>query len=145
MIYPVGSIYMNYASTSSPNDLLDWPTESGYTSTWVAISSSKVLAAYGSGVTGFSSLGTSGGYSTVQPHNHQWYVHNGSDSYYKRFQTEDGSSDSHQTSYSSTGDAQKIYQSDDTNNLFTSKTISSTTTNGNYPPYITVAMWRRTA
>jgi hypothetical protein len=136
-IYPVGSIYMNYTSSSNPNTVLNWP--SSY-STWTAIAGSNVLTSYNATDASFS-LGVAGNTADVAPHNHQWIDYVSTSGNYTIDCTGSGVSKSWNYDGSVSDEFPDPLQSD----YWTDKAITSNTTNGNYPPYTTVAMWRRTA
>ena len=146
-IYPVGSIYMNYYSKSTPNDLLGWPTTSGYTSTWVQVKQ-YTLAGYDASNNYFSTLGGNGGYAQIQSHRHQWlewvdYNSNAIDT--------GGDGNNTNKLYDANDRSSPSYIPDDSvidRNCYTSTLVedySDASGNSNYPPYLIVTMWKRTA
>jgi len=119
-VYPVGSIYINYNSTTNPSTLLG-------IGTWSQISSGTFLRANTSG-------GTTGGSTN---HNHKWYEYT--------FGVNDKSiataTFSGAQSYNSSGsliDVDPTASGKLTGDMFTSDT-------NHLPPYLNVIMWRRTA
>jgi hypothetical protein len=145
MIYPVGSIYMNYTSSSTPNTLLGWPTTSGYTSTWVQVKQ-YTLVGYDSTDSSFNTLGGVGGYANIQPHNHLWYGYDSSTK--NRVIDSTNGGNGRGGSYSSNGTTLNYF--DDPNleaSYYTSRTIATdpNTNSSNYPPYLIVTMWKRTS
>jgi hypothetical protein len=141
LIYPVGSIYMNYISDSNPTILLNWST-----STWVEVKQ-KTLVGYDSGDSNFNTLGGNGGYANIQPHNHQWYNLIGGDNSAYVIDATNASSGSAK-SYKEDG-ADSSYFSDplDTISYYTATTITgdSNTATSNYPPYFIVTIWKRSS
>jgi hypothetical protein len=134
-IYPRGSIYINYDNSLNPSDasLLGFGT-------WTVIPKGTTLVAWASGDTSFGTLGGTGGTAKINPHSHQWAAANSSASY---------SLYTHDTynQYTWNSDAtKKNFVSDEHQDYYTNNTISADTSfNSNYPPYVVVAMWRRTA
>jgi hypothetical protein len=131
---------MNYTNASSPNTVLNWP--SSY-STWVAITGSRVLVAYNSSDSNFN-LGDAGGTANVAPHNHQWYNFT-SGSAQQVINCTGGSNGYGSIWNSEDPPAEVTFTTPLKVDCFTNIVINSNTTNGNYPPYLVAAMWRRTA
>jgi len=139
LIYPVGSIYMNYDSSNNPSTVLSWPSSS-----WSQIPGGTTLVAlYGDtfGDPSFNIITSTGGTPSVQPHNHQWYVE------------KSGSSGSIDTTDASTGwgtygangiNISGFNDSEIKTNSYTSNTVNNADPHSNYPPYVVVSMWRRT-
>ena len=146
LMYPLGSVYMNYDSSANPQSILKWPT-----SRWSAISGSNVLTSYNSGDTGSFNLKSTGGTADVAEHNHQWLQFNSAyTSGNSNIDMSVGQSSSNSLcTYNGDGTEVALQGSGDSDfirqNCYTRKGINSNTTNGNYPPYTTVAMWRRTS
>ena len=138
MVYPVGSIYMNYNNSANPSSLLSWSS-----STWIQIPGGYTLVSYynSSGDSNFSNLGATGGNTMTQNHSHQWYEVNSSSSY--TIDTTPASSGF--GIYNSTGSSITINNDELTQSAFTSTNVLNSTTNSNYSPYLVVSMWKRTA
>jgi hypothetical protein len=117
-VYPVGSIYINYNSTTNPSTLLG-------IGTWSQISSGTFLRANTSG-------GTTGGSTD---HNHKWYEYtNGLANAY----TIDTNASAGASSYGSAGATVNIPATGSlTRDFFTD-------IQDHLPPYLNVIMWRRT-
>ena len=129
LIYPVGSIYMNYNDNKNPKTLFSWNA-----SNWEQLPAGTNLVSYGGS---FQSVGATGGNATVNiKHNHQWSQ--GAGAGYNIDATAVGSG-SH--SYNSDGSARYFNDPLDgeyyTN--FYDKDIST------YSPYVVVYIWKRTA
>ena len=138
-VYPIGSIYMSYTSSSNPNIILNWSA-----STWTQIGPGISLVSSG---TGFN-LAATGGTATANvsvtgssSHYHGWITTGGQGNAIRTETTDyDGA-------YS--GDNVKIQTSNNHvngtyNTSSTNVTITSTGTINTYSPYLCVATWRRT-
>ena len=143
-LYPVGSIYMNSSVTTNPATLLGFGT-------WTAFGAGRVPVGYNASNSLFDALEETGGSadainvshthtatSTDSGHTHTYPV---GDGYYNTAV----SPASPTNTYSS---RQNTTNSTSTGNASITTTIDSagsSGTNANYQPYITVAMWKRTA
>lgn len=147
-LYPVGSIYINAGVTTNPSILLGFGT-------WVAFGAGRVLVGLDGSDALFDSLEETGGSkdATVVSHSHTASVtdpghrhgRNTAD-HQERFYDDTG------TGY---GDAQagglaSLVTGTETSTSVTGISVSisstgSSGTNANLQPYITVAMWKRTA
>ena len=146
-VYPVGSIYINAGSTSNPNTLLGFGT-------WVAFGAGRVMVGLNGGDALFDSLEETGGSkdavvvahshtassASAGEHTHTLNIHESlrsSNCCSYSFPQPNGSANSAQQSSISTAGAH-------THGITVDSTGSSGT-NANLQPYITVAMWKRTA
>ena len=139
-VYPVGSIYINAGATTNPTTLLGFGT-------WVAFGAGRVMVGLNGADPLFDALEETGGSkdATVVTHTHTatvtdpGHTHlNGSDflnvgSGSSVFTRPFGNGGSVNTSNSTTGISVGI------------NSTGSSGTNANLQPYITVAMWKRTA
>jgi hypothetical protein len=168
-VYPVGSIYINAASTSNPTSLLGFGT-------WVEFGAGRVLVGQNASDALFDTLEETGGSKDAIAVSHTHTATSTStvtDSGHRHFTTLDGipgtgasfQSQIGRTTYSSaTGGFESYYArgvADSTQaNASTSSTSTtgisvatattvasggSSGTNANLQPYITVKMWKRTA
>lgn len=144
-VYPIGSIYINAGVTTNPATLLGFGT-------WVAFGAGRVPVGLNGADPLFDALEETGGSkdATLVSHSHTFsgttatngaHVH----AYYHEAiaassggsqLTPRGSGGSYNTSSAGTHD--HTYSG-------TTSTQGSSATNANLPPYITVAMWKRTA
>jgi hypothetical protein len=139
-IYPVGSIYINAGVTTNPASLLGFGT-------WVAFGAGRVLVGLNTSDSAFDTLQETGGSkdAIVVSHTHTATV------------TDPGHI--HSVTYGSASNTSSVYPSKlstgafsnaNTNSATTGITVANSTegssgTNANLQPYITVAMWLRTA
>lgn len=137
-VYPVGSIYINAGVTTNPATLLGFGT-------WVAFGAGRVMVGLNGSDTLFDALEETGGSkdAVVVSHTHTATV------------TDPGHI--HQSRGNVSGSLIGIASTDtdnsntyDTSSATTGITVSNSTegvsgTNANLQPYITVAMWKRTA
>lgn len=149
-VYPVGSVYINAGSTTNPATLLGFGT-------WVAFGAGRVMVGLNGSDALFDSLEETGGSkdAIVVSHNHTGTVDgNGSHAHTTNF----GFSNDHDYfgngvstfTYNGGGVTQNPYPyaseaAGSHNHSFTSNSTGSSGTNANLQPYITVAMWKRTA
>ncbi len=143
-LYPVGSIYINASVTTNPGTLLGFGT-------WTAFGAGRVMVGLNGSDTLFDALEETGGSKdavvvshthtatvTDPGHTHVQQVDNtsnvGAGSSTKGTIAQNGSSASAQSTQSAT-----------TGISVTNASTGSSGTNANLPPYITVAMWKRTA
>jgi hypothetical protein len=136
LIYPIGATYMNAdasKSTQNPNVILNWPA-----STWVEVQA-KTLVGYDGGT--FSPVGVAGGYANIQPHGHQWYIHDGSTS----GEVIDATNGNGKASSYDTDGNTSAFPDPLVNNYYTGSTIKfDSNPISNYPPYVVVNIWTRT-
>ncbi len=145
-LHPIGSIYINAGVTTNPATLLGFGT-------WVAFGAGRVMVGLNGSDTLFDTLeetggskdaivvshthtGTTGGQS--QTHNHGFRADN--------FDLFDGLQFGNNASFQTgVGNMTTDAASQDHNHSFTTNSTGSSGTNANLQPYITVAMWKRTA
>ena len=137
-LYPVGSIYINAGVTTNPATLLGFGT-------WTAFGAGLVMVGLDAGDALFDALEETGGSkdAIVVSHTHTATVtdpgHN--HTYDKPLVT---------AAYTTSNRVGNGFETVDTSTSFTGVTVSNSTegssgTNANLQPYITVAMWKRTA
>lgn len=137
-LYPVGSIYVNSGVTTNPATLLGFGT-------WVAFGAGRVMVGLNGSDTLFDSLEETGGSkdAIVVSHTHTatvtdpGHVHAGGAASPVVF--------SSGVDIPPTVQAQQNTSSATTGITVTNSTTGSSGTNANLQPYITVAMWKRTA
>jgi len=144
-IYPVGSIYTNASDSTNPATLLGFGT-------WVAFGAGRVPVGYDSGNALFDTLEETGGSADAITVSHT----------HTATSTDSGHTHSISTPVTGlTSGGSSGWQGANTGNSYTASasvtgstqatittTVASTGssgTNANYQPYITVAMWKRTA
>jgi hypothetical protein len=135
-MYPVGSIYTNVAVSTNPATLFGFGT-------WTAFGAGRVMVGLDAGNALFDTVGETGGSAdaTLVSHTHSVTDPGHAHSYNRDaldmldggvFTRRSGTgADPNTTSTVTTG--------------ITIGSAGSSATNANYPPYITVYMWRRTA
>jgi hypothetical protein len=140
--YPVGSIYINSASSSNPSTLLGFGT-------WEAFGAGRVLIGFNSSDALFDTLEETGGSkdATLVSHNHSATTASaGSHQHgyaYGALTNIDGYGIAEGVPYDqspSTTEAAGAHT-----HTVTVNSSGSSATNANLPPYITVRMWKRTA
>jgi hypothetical protein len=149
-LYPVGSIYINAGVTTNPATLLGFGT-------WVAFGEGRVLIGAGSLAGRSFNLNDAGGNfdATLVSHNHTFSGNTGGQSN-DHFHTTNGdliqggniSSPSAVTDFNARplGQTTSGVSADHFHGFSgTTSTQGSSANNANLQPYITVAMWRRTA
>lgn len=134
-VYPVGSIYTNVAVSTNPATLLGFGT-------WTAFGAGRVMVGLDAGNALFDTVGETGGSAdaTLVSHTHSVTDPGHAHSYNR--DSLDSLDGGVFTRRSGTG-----ADPNTTSTVTTGITISSagsSATNANYPPYITVYMWRRT-
>ena len=127
LVYPVGSVYINYADSSSPAPVLG--------GSWTQISSGQFLLASGSGF----ALGSTGGEEEHVLTQNEMPSHGHNTNTRVRWASPAEGNALNSTWASSTGNL--VINSSD---IYTSNTGGSLAHN-NMPPYRAVSMWRRTA
>jgi hypothetical protein len=151
-LYPVGSIYINAGVTTNPGTLLGFGT-------WVAFGAGRVMVGLNGSDTAFDTLEETGGSkdAITVAHTHTYSGSTSTSSLTGSFQASKPPSASGIVSIQATsvGGAADGSQASGTQygiDASHSHTISGTTdstgssgTNANLQPYITVAMWKRTA
>ena len=156
-LYPVGSIYINAGVSTNPGTLLGFGT-------WTAFGAGRVMVGLNGSDTSFDTLEETGGSkdATLVQHNHTFSATSGNMSA--------NSTHAHQMKYTDITNEERNFGTDNndsaqgydltgydslntsTVDLQHTHTVSGTTdnsgtsgTNANLQPYITVAMWKRTA
>lgn len=139
-LYPVGSIYINAGVTTNPGTLLGFGT-------WVAFGAGRVLVGLDGADALFDTLEEAGGSkdATVVAHTHTGttstagaHTH-GTDTYLNAQASGGIGPSGGSISYDS------LPSDGSHNHTFTTNSTGSSGTNANLQPYITVAMWKRTA
>jgi len=148
-VYPVGSIYINAGVSTNPATLLGFGT-------WTAFGAGRVPVGLNAGDTLFDTLEETGGSkdavvvshthtgttSTTGSHNHSTSANGNTNGYAyggDTYNVTRGSLDGGPYTSMVTGTAGSH------NHTFTTDSTGSSGTNANLQPYITVAMWKRTA
>jgi hypothetical protein len=142
-LYPVGSIYINAGVTTNPGTLLGFGT-------WVAFGAGRVMVGLNGSDTLFDTLEETGGSkdAVVVSHTHTGTTAGGGAHNHRLQNT---GHDTGGTSLSSLGlttayaTSTYIEAVGDHTHSFTTGSTGSSGTNANLQPYITVAMWKRTA
>ena len=145
-VYPVGSVYINAGVTTNPATLLGFGT-------WVAFGAGRVMVGLNGSDTLFDSLEETGGSkdAVVVSHNHTGttaangahvhtmvFQHNQYDHGITGNVGDNGGLNDTRTSGSMSTEGNHSH-------TFTTDSTGSSGTNANLQPYITVAMWKRTA
>jgi hypothetical protein len=117
-------------------------------STWVNVDPNNnygvsLVSGNPSSGNGFNDFGKFSGNATIQPHNHQWLIDSSDDG--QNIDATNGPSNKSSRSYESDGSTVLEFSDPLQQSAYTSKTIFSANVTSNYPPYMVVAMWRRTA
>lgn len=140
-LYPVGSIYMNAGVSTNPATLFGFGT-------WVAFGAGKVMVGFDTGGdTLFDALEETGGSkdAVVVSHTHTATVtdpgHVHALTFYDRGDAFGGSP----SMSNIPGTSSRNVNSNTTGITVANSTEGSSATNANLQPYITVAMWKRTA
>ena len=146
-IYPVGSIYINAASTTNPSTLLGFGT-------WVEFGAGRVLVGQDAGDASFDVLEETGGSkdsivvshthtgstNTTGAHTHTYNDPANGTGWYQRFSNSGNwASDNSPNLNQPTGSAGSH------SHTFTTDSSGSSGTNANLQPYVVVKMWKRTA
>jgi hypothetical protein len=148
-LYPVGSIYINAGVSTNPATLLGFGT-------WAAFGAGRVMVGLNGGDTLFDTLEETGGSkntvvvshthtgttSTTGSHNHSTSANGNTNGYAyggDAYNVTRGGLDGGPYTSMVTGTAGSH------NHTFTTDSAGSSGTNANLQPYITVAMWKRTA
>jgi hypothetical protein len=153
--YPVGSIYINAASTTNPATLLGFGT-------WTAFGAGRVLVGQDTGDSSFNTLQETGGSkdAIVVSHTHSFSATTSENGLHFHNYPKGGGSDGPReavaidenvnSAYTSSTDINANRGTDERGNH--THTVSGTTssagasgTNANLQPYIVVKMWKRTA
>ena len=151
-LYPVGSIYINAGVTTNPGTLLGFGT-------WTAFGAGRVMVGLNGSDSLFDALEETGGSkdAIAVAHTHTYSGSTSTASLTGNFQTSKPPSASGIVSIQATGIASAAdgaqssgiqYGIDASHSHTFSGTTASTGssgTNANLPPYITVAMWKRTS
>jgi hypothetical protein len=147
-LYPVGSIYINAGVTTNPGTLLGFGT-------WVAFGAGRVMVGLNAGDPLFDALEETGGSkdATLVSHTHTFSGttsgvgnHQHGATVYRDPPTAGGARLAMTDSVNAIGTAQtEAAGAHDHTYSGTTSTQGSSATNANLQPYITVAMWKRTA
>lgn len=141
-VYPVGSVYINAGVTTNPATLLGFGT-------WTAFGAGRVMVGLNGSDTSFDTLEETGGSKDAIVVSHTHSVTDPGHVHQMTRVLTDANSDSifDAVSQLSTSD-DAYYENRNTDSATTGISIStqgSSGTNANLQPYITVAMWKRTA
>jgi hypothetical protein len=136
-LYPVGSIYVNAGVTTNPATLLGFGT-------WVAFGAGQVMVGLNAGDPLFDALEETGGSkdATVVSHTHTATV---TDPGHAHTYVSSSGGELNGVQVTSTASASVSTNSATTGITVANSTTGSSATNANLQPYITVAMWKRTA
>ena len=142
-VYPVGSIYINAASSTNPATLLGFGT-------WSEFGAGRVLVGLNASDSLFDTLEETGGSkdAVVVSHTHTATVTDPGHVHNARTRGITANQDTPPQGYTRTGAAEGEFISNETATTGISVTNASTGssgTNANVQPYITVRMWKRTA
>jgi len=143
-VYPVGSVYINAASTTNPATLLGFGT-------WVEFGAGRVMVGQDASDALFDTLEETGGSkdAIVVSHSHTGTTNNaGTHTHGLDGQTIQGSfntSPSALTDNNTRPLGTTTQAAGDHNHSFTTDSTGSSGTNANVQPYIVVKMWKRTA
>jgi hypothetical protein len=142
LLYPVGSIYINAGVTTNPATLLGFGT-------WAAFGAGRVMVGLNGSDTLFDALEETGGSKDAVVVSH---AHTASSSVTDPGHSHTVPTGSNTNAGSFVHEALIAYGSEATSTSTTGVTVSTTVnttgssgTNANLQPYITVAMWKRTA
>ena len=144
-LYPVGSIYINAGVTTNPGTLLGFGT-------WVAFGAGRVMVGLNGADALFDALEETGGSkdATVVSHTHTatvtdpGHIHQLANDFLSTVSSGVGEF-SVRNSSQGLGDLGLVTSSSATGITVSNASTGSSGTNANLPPYITVAMWKRTA
>lgn len=138
-VYPVGSIYINAGATTNPATLLGFGT-------WVAFGAGRVMVGLNGADALFDTLEETGGNkdAIVVSHTHSASVSDPGHSHFQYGGT------AYPVAYGSGGDLAASTSNPNTGVSVTGISVNiasagSSGTNANLQPYVTVAMWKRTA
>lgn len=122
IVYPVGSVYINYSDSTNPGTLLGFGT-------WVATAVGRAIVGLDAGQTEFDTAGETGGAKThtlttteIPSHNHN-----------EKFRTPDGSTGSWTIQYNTNGAV-----------IVTTENAGGGGAHNNLQPYQVFYIWRRT-
>ena len=141
-LYPVGSIYVNAGATTNPATLLGFGT-------WVAFGAGRVMVGLNGSDTLFDALEETGGSkdAVVVSHTHTGTTNTTGSHTHNLTLGVGGFEGPRASSYDSNSVSitQTTSSAGDHSHTFTTDSTGSSGTNANLQPYITVAMWKRTA
>lgn len=139
-LYPVGSIYVNAGVTTNPATLLGFGT-------WTAFGAGKVMVGLNGSDSLFDTLEETGGSkdAIVVSHTHTATVTDPGHSHTIYGTLTNASSGSNVRGLNSSTNNDVVSASQTTGISVSNSTTGSSGTNANLQPYITVAMWKRTA
>lgn len=137
-VYPVGSIYINAGATTNPATLLGFGT-------WVAFGAGRVMVGLNGSDPLFDALEETGGSkdAIVVSHTHTATVNDPGHSHQTNIANEILAGGSYSTVRPVSGGNSTTVNT--TGITVSNSTTGSSGTNANLQPYVTVAMWKRTA
>lgn len=136
-VYPVGSIYINAGATTNPATLLGFGT-------WVAFGAGRVMVGLNGADPLFDALEETGGSKDAVVVSHTHSINDPGHSHTVPTADDTGGGGGSTISNNNRAADQNIATSSVTTGISVNTTGSSGT-NANLQPYITVAMWKRTA
>lgn len=141
-VYPVGSIYVNAGVTTNPATLLGFGT-------WVAFGAGRVMVGLNGSDSLFDSLEETGGSkdAVVVSHTHTATVTDPGHTHVFNYNNSGagGVSSANGTTNGTSNTSTNAINTATTGITVANSTTGSSGTNANLQPYITVAMWKRTA
>lgn len=146
-LYPVGSIYVNAGVTTNPGTLLGFGT-------WVAFGAGRVMVGLNGSDSSFDTLEETGGSkdAVVVSHTHTATVTDPGHNHVIQVSNTSGASIDDRLAGSgadygiqNVNDSGTTVKTNTTGITVANSTTGSSGTNANLQPYITVAMWKRTA
>ena len=140
-LYPVGSIYINAGVTTNPATLLGFGT-------WTAFGAGRVMVGLNGSDALFDALEETGGSkdAIVVAHTHTGTTDNAGSHAHSIPSTTSGSGGTALFQYNTTANTSNTTDAAGVHaHTFTTGSTGSSATDANLQPYITVAMWKRTA
>jgi hypothetical protein len=140
-LYPVGSIYINAGVTTNPATLLGFGT-------WTAFGAGRVMVGLNGSDTLFDALEETGGSkdAVVVSHTHTATVTDPGHTHLVGWDADfAGAAGDTNGARPVSSTAANVVKSNTTGITVSNSTVGSSATNANLQPYITVAMWKRTA
>ena len=140
-LYPVGSIYINAGVSTNPATLLGFGT-------WTAFGAGRVMVGLNGSDTLFDALEETGGSkdAVVVSHTHTATVTDPGHTHLVGWDADfAGAAGDTNGARPVSSTAANVVKSNTTGITVSNSTVGSSATNANLQPYITVAMWKRTA
>lgn len=139
-VYPVGSVYINAASSTNPATLLGFGT-------WTAFGEGRVLVGVDATDTSFDTLGETGGSkdAVVVEHTHTGTTDSDGAHNHTMSGGSGNNTSNNVTVTSLTGTTVSTSTAGAHDHTFTTDSTGVSGTNANLQPYVTVYMWQRTA